>query len=142
MVLAIAYTAVSTGAALLLFLYGAFDCYESCSDERNPSWPDDATAWQWDAISWLGIASEVAAIVFVVLVFFVSGRFAALALAANVGFALAGGIFEQATGNVSISLVVLVAAGLAALGGGLIRARASASSSRAGARGTRAGPIS
>jgi hypothetical protein len=138
--LACAYFAVAAVTALALFAYGAYDCYESCADEPNAPWPDDPSAWQWDAVLWLGVGSGVAAVAFLWLVFLAGARFAAAALAANVAFAAAGGIFEDSADQVETSLVVVVVLALAVLGAALLRVRPSVVSSRAGARGTRAGP--
>jgi hypothetical protein len=132
------YFALAALTAIALLLYGALDCYEECRyDVPNPPWPYDIDAWQWDAILWLGVASGIASLAFLVAVFRFGALSAAAVLAAHVSLVIVGGAFVRAAGETDASLIVLVAVGLAAPGAALIASRAS---SRAGARGTRAGP--
>jgi hypothetical protein len=139
--LAVLYSALALVAALALSVYGAYDCYENCRyDVPNPPWPEDIDAWQWDAILWLGVASLVAAVVFLIAVFRLGGWIAAALLGAHVALVIVGGGFVRAAGEVETSLLVLVAVGLAAPGCALIGLRARSASSRAGARDTRADP--
>jgi hypothetical protein len=140
-VLAVAYLALAELVALALAAYGAYDCYESCRyDVPNPPWAYDISAWQWDAILWLGVASGIASIAFVVTAFRFGARIAALALGVQLSLAAAGAVLVHAADEVDSSLAALVLAGLAALGSGLIAVRASPASFRAGGPDTRAGP--
>ena len=139
--LAVLYSALAIIAALALFVYGAYDCYENCRyDVPNPPWPDDIDAWQWDAILWLGVASLVAAVAFLIAVFRLGGWIAAALLGAHVALVGVGGGFVRAAGEVDTSLLVLVAVGLAAPGAALIAVQARSASSRADGRGIRADP--
>jgi hypothetical protein len=52
------YTALTVFSALLVWVYGAFDCYESCNyDDPHAHWSDRTDAWQWDVLFWLGPAT-------------------------------------------------------------------------------------
>jgi hypothetical protein len=139
--LAVLYSALAVLAALTLVVYGAYDCYEECRyDVPNPPWAYDISAWQWDAIFWLGIASGVAAVGFLFAVFRLGSWIARAVLSAQLTFVVAGGAFVRAAGEAETSLVVLVSVALAAAGCGLIALRATRASCRAGGRGTRANP--
>jgi hypothetical protein len=139
--LAVLYAGFALVAALGLFVYGAYDCYEECRyDVPNPPWPYDIDAWQWDVILWVGVASGFAAVAFLLAVFRVGRGLAAALLAAHIGLVVVGGAFVRAADEVETALIVLVALGLAAPGCALLALRAKSASSRAGAPGTRADP--
>ena len=125
-VLTVAYSALAALTALALVVYGAYDCYEECRyDLPNPPWAYDSSAWQWDAILWLGVVSGVAAVGFVVAVFRFGAGAAAIVLAAQLAVSAAGAFLVLAANEASASAVAIVLAGLAALGSGLIAARRS-----------------
>lgn len=125
-VLTVAYSALAALTALALVVYGAYDCYEECRyDLPNPPWAYDSSAWQWDAILWLGVVSGIAAVGFVVAVFRFGAGAAAIVLAAQLAVSAAGAFLVLAANEASASAVAIVLAGLAALGSGLIAARRS-----------------
>ena len=125
-VLTVAYSALAALTALALVVYGAYDCYEECRyDLPNPPWAYDSSAWQWDAILWLGVVSGIASIGFVVAVFRFGAGAAAIVLAAQLAVSAAGAFLVLAANEASASAVAIVLAGLAALGSGLIAARRS-----------------
>jgi hypothetical protein len=110
--------------ALALAAYGAHDCYESCRyDLAPPAWQPDESAWQWNALSWLGLCCGVASITFVVTAWRFRPGAAAIALVANLAFATVGGLLVRASGQAKALNVALVLLGLAALGAGLIVTR-------------------
>jgi len=125
-VLTVAYSALAALTALALVVYGTYDCYEECRyDLPNPPWAYDSSAWQWDAILWLGVVSGIAAVGFVVAVFRFGAGTAAIVLAAQLAVSAAGAFLVLAANEASASAVAIVLAGLAALGSGLIAARRS-----------------
>jgi hypothetical protein len=125
-VLTIAYSALAALTALALVVYGAYDCYEECRyDLSNPPWAYDSSAWQWDAILWLGVVSAITSIAFVVTVFRFGAGAAALALAAQLSVSAAGAFLVLAANEANPSAAAVVLVGLAAVGSGLIADRRS-----------------
>jgi hypothetical protein len=88
-----------------------------------PGWKHDRSAWQWDAMSWLGVSSFVAAIAFAVTAWRARSSAAVIALTVQLSAATAGGLLVHASGQESDLGVALVLAGLAALGSALIVTR-------------------
>ncbi len=120
-VVTVAYLALAGLTAAALDAYGAFGCYEECRPNVDwPGWRHDRSAWQWDAMSWLGIGSLVAAIVFVVTAWRARSRIAVVALTVQLAAVTAGGVLVHAADQGSVVGAALVLAGLAALGSALI----------------------
>ncbi len=125
-VLTVAYSTLAALTALALVVYGAYDCYEECRyDVPNPPWAYDSSAWQWDAILWLGVVSSIASIGFVVVVFRFGAGAATIVLAAQLAVSAAGAFLVLAANEAGASAVAVVLVGLAALGSGLIAVRRS-----------------
>jgi hypothetical protein len=123
-VLTVGYSALAALTALALVGYGAYDCYEECRyDLSNPPWAYDSSAWQWDAILWLGVVSGIASIAFVVTVFRFGAGVAVMVLAAQLSVSAAGAFLVLAAHEASPSAVAVVLGGLTALGCGVIAAR-------------------
>ena len=138
--LAVVYAGFASVAALGLFVYGAYDCYEECRyDVPNPPWPYDIDAWQWDAIFWLGVAGGVATVVFLVAAFALRTWAGVAALVVQLSLVVAAALFVRAAGDASIGLIAFVVCVLAAPAIGLIVLPSRRANSRAGAPGTRAG---
>jgi hypothetical protein len=114
---AVAYLALGSLTAIALAAYGAYGCYEECrSDVADPAWQHDSSAWQWNAMLWLGVFSIVAAIAFVGIAWRFRSEPAAIALALNLASATAGGLLLHASGEVSAFGAALCLSSLAALG--------------------------
>ena len=106
--LAVTYFAVAALTALAPVIQGSFDCYESCRyDLSNPPWQYDDSAWQSNAMFWLGLWSGIASIAFVVTVFH-DARLASTLLDATLAAMIAGGLLLRAAGDVSALAVALV----------------------------------
>jgi hypothetical protein len=65
---------------------------------------------------WLGVASGLGSIAFVVAVFRVRARVAAIVLAAQLSFAAAGAVFVRAAQEAGTALAVVLLLGLAVFG--------------------------
>jgi hypothetical protein len=123
-VITVAYLLLAALTAAALAAYGSFNCYEECRPNVAwPGWRHDRSAWQWGAMSWLGVSSLVAAIAFAVTAWRARSSAAAIALTVQLAAATAGGLLVHASGQESVLGVALVLAGLAALGSVLIVTR-------------------
>ena len=131
---AVAYGGLTLWTAFWVVVWGVFGCYEDCPNEGE--WWDRSDAWQWDALSLLGLASAVIGLAALAGVFWRWRVGAALAVVHLAVLAVAGSFMGQipevGSRPVVVSYVLVVGAAAA-----LVQLRRP---SRAGARGTRGDP--
>jgi hypothetical protein len=122
---ALVYLAAAGVWMLLMGIMGALRCDESCSSNSS-SWTDNAQAWQYDVLPWLGVAGVALAILAVALSLF-SHVLGVAVVGLHAGVFIANTVLLSSGGDVNAlallvpSAVAIVAAYLA-VGGSRLRA--------------------
>jgi len=104
---ALIYLAGTAVWTLLMLLFGALRCDDSCSADST-SWGDDASAWQYDVVPYLGLVGLLLAIV--ALTLSLAGRqLGLLVVALHAGVFLVNAVLILESGNVNGAVVVVPA---------------------------------
>ena len=118
------YVVLSAIGAFYLWLEGALDCYESCS-EQDPGWSNHTASWQWDAMYWSGAAAGLAATVVLVAALARRPRVAAGAIALQVAGLCVGASFvtDDPGRSVAVPFAVVWIVAVLASGAAFVRRR-------------------